>query len=149
MKVRLHGLLDATVGIELPIALEEERLQLRRVDYVVTPCGGLAVEPIEIGFRNPTRTQKIFVLIGTGNGRQDIEGRQVRLERPQDAKMLADLIRSIPRKADNVGKVRGDPRLAAKPHDIPVCFGMVLRLVRRQQSLPAKRFHADEVLKAA
>src|SRR3989442_11840333 len=74
----------------------------------MTPCRSSPVEPIEICFRNVTGLQKIIVLFGSRDGDQDVERSDIRMQSAEDIRVLADALRRVLRKADDVFSPTGN-----------------------------------------
>src|SRR6185503_6018533 len=77
---------------------------------------------------------------------QYIERRDVRRQRAQCPQVLRDAHFVVAREAEDVGKVAGDSVSRAEGHDVGIALGIVLRLVRVAQRLPAEGLRADEYL---
>src|SRR6185369_1796155 len=107
-------------AVELLIAFVEQPRPLLRSEKIMCPGGLGSVESVEIFLIDPSVCQEFVILLRTRNGRQYVEGRDVGSKFEQRLQMLADPAFGIFREADDVGKVRVDLILPAKPYNFAV-----------------------------
>ena len=76
--------------VEPPVTQEEKFLQLDRREIRMAPRHARAVEAVQVGFRDQSIPEEVVVLLGSGDGGEDVEGSHVRSEEPQRPEMLQD-----------------------------------------------------------
>src|SRR5690349_2097319 len=88
--------------VKLPIAIEEQTLQLRPAQVRMAKRCCRPIQTIEIWFGNPARRKEVVVLLCSRNRCEDIKRRNVRIEAEQHIKVLANAFCRVLRKPDDV-----------------------------------------------
>src|SRR5437660_4666299 len=133
-----RGVQDVPCIIECSVTSEQQILQFRPADVRVAPRRCCSVEAIQILFGDPARFEKIIVLFGPGNRREDIERRSIWTKTAEHVQVLANSLGRVFRETNDVRKMAQDSVFPAQLYDLAIRRWVILRLVHGQQRLTAE-----------